>query len=288
MQDQSFSTHPVNAELGSTKYTAEMKSAGHHSESKGSIRHPFGCEYAESSRWRSLERFYIRHFGFVDLPSRMRARLIKRTLRNLQWKTMLDFGSGTGAYSFFFSRSRDVRVWAVDIHRARIDDCLALCRKLDRKTLDFFCSSTIFETNRFHPDSMDVVLAIEVLQYMVDVRAGLREIFDVLKPGGHLIAHVPLLGYQRRAETILFDPRKFADFIQDAGFELISLNRIFGKTEQFLTGIYEFCGRSRFLTAIIFPLLLLASLPCGKSNSQGKYCIAVARKPICGQTTSSH
>jgi SAM-dependent methyltransferase len=271
----------VETDFSIRKCDKELTSADRAFRNKGVFRHPFGCEYAESSKWRPLERFYIRRFGFVDLPARMRARLIRKTLRKIRWKTMLDFGSGTGAYSFYFSRSRDVRVCGVDIQRIRVDDCLELCRKLERKTLDFVCSSTIFETNRFQPNSMDVVLAIEVLQYLFDVRAGLREIFTVLKPGGYLIAHIPLLGYQRKPEKILFDAGKFADFIQGAGLELISLNRIFGKAECFLTSIYEFCSHSQVLTAMIFPLLLLASFLCGKPNSHGSYCMAVARKPVC-------
>ena len=269
----------AETEFGNRNFDAEVKYAMHPSGEKGILWHPFGCEYAESAKWNLIERFYIRRFGFVDLPTRMRARLIQKTLRNIPWKTMLDYGSGTGAYAFYFSRSRDARVWGVDIHRMRIDDCLELCKKLDRKTLDFVCSASIFETDRFQPDSMDVVLAIEVLQYLPDVRAGLREIFEVLKPGGHLIAHIPLLGYHRRAETVLFDTKKLADFVRDAGMELLSINRIVGRADRFLISVYEVCSRSRILTSIMFPLLLFASLPCGAPSSHGRYCIAVARKP---------
>jgi SAM-dependent methyltransferase len=267
-------------EFSSGKQNADGRSDEGPSGNRGAFWRPFGCEYAESSRWSPMERFYIRRFGFVDLPARMRARLIKKALRHIPWKTMLDYGSGTGAYSFYFSRSRNVRVWGVDIHRIRIDDCLALCHRLERKTLDFICSSTIFETNRFQPDSMDVVLAVEVLQYLFDVRTGFREIHDVLKPGGYLIGHVPLLGYLRKPETILFDPTSLARLIEDAGLEIVSLDRIFGKAANFLTAIFSRCGHSRSLTSIIFPFLLLSSLPLGGKNANGSYCIVVARKPF--------
>jgi SAM-dependent methyltransferase len=269
----------VETEISSRKLKAEMSPGERPSGNSEAFWRPFGCEYAESSRWSPLERFYIRQFGFVDLPARMRARLIKKALRSISWKTLLDYGSGTGAYSFYFSRSRNVRVWGVDIHQIRIDDCLELGQKLDRKTLDFVCSSTIFENNRFQPASIDVVLAIEVLQYLFDVRAGFREIYDVLKPEGYLIAHIPLLGYLRKPETILFDTISLARLIEETGFELISLDRTFGKAANFLTGIYARCGRSRILTSIIFPFLLLASIPFGGKNANGSYCLVVARKP---------
>jgi SAM-dependent methyltransferase len=269
----------VETEISNRKFKAEARSAERPSGNREGFWRPFGCEYAESSKWSPLERFYIRQFGFVDLPARMRARVIKKALRSIPWKTLLDYGSGTGAYSFYFSRSRNVRVWGVDIHQIRIDDCLELRQKLERKTLDFVCSSTIFETNRFQPDSIDVVLAIEVLQYLFDVRAGFREIHDVLKPGGYLIGHVPLLGYLRKPETILFDTIALARLIEEAGFELVSLDRTFGKAATFLTAIYARCGHSRILTSIIFPFLLLASLPFGGKNAGGSYCLVVARKP---------
>jgi SAM-dependent methyltransferase len=278
---------PLEAAFNIKKSDSEARSAVSPSKISGILMRPFGCEYAESPRWNPIERFYIRLFGLVDLPTRIRARLVKKTLRNIPWKMMLDFGSGTGAYSFHFSRSQDVRVWGVDIHDLRIDECLAIRQKLERRSLDFVLGSRIFETNQFQPNSMDVVLAIEVLPYLFDIRAGIREIQEVLRPGGFLIGHVPLLGYQRKPETILFDTETLAHFIADAGFELVSLNRTFGKAEDILTGIYAYCGRSRILTAIIFPLLLLASLPFGGPHSNGSYCLVVARKPAGKKGSSS-
>jgi len=241
-------------------------------------RSPFGAEYSESPRWNCLERFYIRRFGMVDLPTRMRARSIARALRNIQWETMIDFGCGTGAYSFFFSRPRGVRVRGVDIDLKMVDACTELNRKLQRESLDFACTSGIFEKNHFEPESADVVLAVEVLQYLRDVQAGFREIQRVLKPGGYLIAHVPVLGYKRIPETVLFDNENIESFIRDAGLKPVSVTRVFGIAANFLSLVYSYCARSRPLTAIAFPALLLASLACGGGNPRGSYCMVVARK----------
>jgi phosphatidylethanolamine/phosphatidyl-N-methylethanolamine N-methyltransferase len=242
------------------------------------LLHPFGCEYAESPRWNPFERLYIRLFGQVDLPTRMRARLIIKALHNVPWKTMLDFGSGTGAYSFYFSRSPKVHVWGMDIDRTRISECLLLNRKLKRKSVDFVCCSRIFETSRFQPDSMDIVLAVEVLHDLPDIKEGLHEIRRVLKPGGYLVSHIPLRGYRGRPEEVLFDTEKLVSILNEAGLEPVSITRTFGKTASFLAQLFSHFNHSRSVIAIIFPMLLLASLPLGGENSGGNHCVATARK----------
>jgi SAM-dependent methyltransferase len=239
---------------------------------------PFGYEYAESLRWRRLERIYIRTFGHIDLPTRIRARLIIKTLRNISWKTLLDFGVGTGVYSFYFSRFPGVRVWGIDTDPQIISCCESIATKIQRKSLSFIRGSSIFETNRLKPDSIDVVLAVEVLQYLPDIQAGLQEIHKVLKEGGYLIAHVPMLGHKRDYEKTLFNPENLPHILQASGLEPLSITRTFGKILEFLSQAFSYCSRFRLLAAITYPLFLLASLPFGGENSNGCYSLIVARK----------
>ena len=238
-------------------------------------RYPFGSEYSESLRWSFLERLYIRFLGMVDLPSRVRARSIIHALRNIPWKTMIDFGSGTGAYSFYFSRSLGVHVRGVDIDQSRINDCTEINRKLRRESLDFVCGSNLGERKEFEPGSADVLLAVEVLQCLPDAKAGFQEIQRVLKPGGYLIGHVP---YKRNCDPVLFDTENLEAYIRSAGLEPVSITRVFGRAIRFLCWIFSCCVPSRLLTAIVFPPLLLASLACRVKNSRGSFCLVVARK----------
>jgi SAM-dependent methyltransferase len=238
--------------------------------------YPFGSEYSESPRWNCLERLYIRFWGTVDLPSRMRARLIMDTLRTIPWKTMVDFGCGTGSYSFYFSRSRGVHVTGLDIDQSRISDCLAINRKLQRKSLDFVCSPSIFKNGDFEPASADVVLAVEMLQCLPDTQAGFQDIQRVLKPGGHLVAHVP---YERSEDTVVFNAENLETYLRKAGLEPVSMNRVYGTAASVLCLIFSRCVRSRILSATVFPLLLLASRACGAKAPKGSFCIVVARKP---------
>jgi SAM-dependent methyltransferase len=240
--------------------------------------HPFGWEYAESPRWNRFERFYIQLFGLVDLPSRIRARRIIGALQSISWNSLLDLGCGTGAYSLYLSRSAGVSVWGVDIDGARISDCISVGRKLGRKTLHFFHGSGICETAGFQQESMDVVLAVEVLQYLADLQGGLREIHRVLKPGGYLLAHVPALGYRREPEVTLFDSENLMQVFSEAGLEPVSITRTFGGAAGLLSALYRRCGRSRLLTALVFPVLLVASHLCGDASTGGKYRMIIARK----------
>jgi SAM-dependent methyltransferase len=242
------------------------------------FRNPFGWECSESQRWNRFERFYIRLFGTIDLPGRMRARLVIRALRKISWKTMIDFGSGRGAYSFYFSRSERTRVWGIDTEAAFVSDCKAVNEKLARKRLDFLRGSSIFETNCFGPDSMDVVLAVEVLQYLPDVQEGFREIQQVLKHGGYMIGHVNLM-YRRTPERAVFNTENLLALIKDAGLEPVSVIRVFGRAAKFLNLAFSQCMRSRLLAAIAYPAFLIASLACGGESSRGEHCMVVARKP---------
>jgi SAM-dependent methyltransferase len=257
---------------------AKMEGFALHTGNIPILWHPFGCEYAESPRWNRWERLFIRIFGQVDLPSRMRARLIQKALRGIPWRTMIDFGCGIGMYPFFFTRSAAKHVWGLDIDENRITECKELNSRLERKSLDFICTSGIFEHNRFQPDSMDVVLSVEVLLDLPDLQSGLHDIQRVLKKGGFLIAQLPAPGCRRKHEATLFDTNRLSHFLKEAGFEPVSVKRVFGRMADFLCRIFSLCSHSRFLAAFVFPALLMASLLCGGENSNGSYCMMVARK----------
>lgn len=100
-----------------------------HAESKDNIPlfsreaplRAFGTEYAVDPRWGSLQRRFIQFFGMVDLPTRVRARAISQILRNVSCTNFLDFGAGTGVYSFFITRDPECSGLAIDVDSDRVD-----------------------------------------------------------------------------------------------------------------------------------------------------------------------
>ena len=121
-----------------------------------------------------------------------------------------------------------------------------------------------------------------MLQYLPDIQTGLLEIHKVLREGGYLIAHVPMLGYKRDYEKTLFNPESLPHILRASGLEPLSIIRTFGKIPEFLSQTFSYCSRFRFLAAITYPLFLLATLPFGGENSDGRYRLIVARKcPQC-------
>ncbi len=191
---------------------------------------------------------------------------------------MIDFGCGTGVYSFYFSRFPGVHIWGLDIDKSRIEDCIEINRILGREALDFICSSGIQKTNQFQSDSIDVVLAIESLQYLPDVQAGFREIQQVLKPGGYLFGYFPILSKKSGHDTVLVNEENLSQFVQYAGLELVSITRMIGRTAECLIRLYTLSTRSRIITTLAYPLLLLLTTVCNLKAPYGSGCLVIAKK----------
>lgn len=242
--------------------------------------YPFGAEYALHPRWSLLERWYVRMLGIVDLPGRLRARMVIRKVRELGPRLFLDLGVGTGCYCFYLSRNADARILGIDVDPRRIDDSLEIAHRLGRKNLEFRVGDGSDCLCAFGSAQFDVVLAIEVFQYLTNIRLALSETLRVLKPGGRLVGHVPCLGYLREFETILFDDSNIKRMLTEAGFHIEVLTPTLGGMAHKLCWFYDLISRSRILAALLFPLLLCLSWVCSIESASGRYRFFVARKPV--------
>lgn len=165
---------------------------------------PFGSEYAFRPSWRFWERLYVRFFGFVDLPGRLRARLILPEVLAYHPRRILDFGSGTGCYSFYLSRDPWINVCGVEMDSTRIRESDSILEHLQRENLTFSPAGQNGPLTHFPAGSFDLALAVEVLQYVPNIQETLRGIYRVLKPKGYLLGHIPMLGYLGPKEMTLF------------------------------------------------------------------------------------
>jgi SAM-dependent methyltransferase len=237
-------------------------------------------EYAWRPSWRFWERLYIRVFGFVDLPGRLRARLLLPEVLALHPRRILDFGSGTGCYSFYFSRDPGVDVIGVELDSTRIRESDSILERLKRGNLTFSPEGQNAPLAHFPAHSFDLALAVEVLQYIPHIQESLRGIYRVLKPGGYLLGHVPMLGYLRPKEMTLFSDEVIIRLLGEAGFGSIRVTPTFHGMTQKICHIYEKISHSKLFVTLLFPLLLLASRGVEIKDVQGDYRFFTAQKPL--------
>jgi len=240
---------------------------------------PFGAEYAWRPSWRFWERLYIRFFGFVDLPGRLRARLILPEVLAHRPRKILDYGFGTGCYSFYLSRDPGVDVSGVELNSTRIRESDSILERLQRKNLTLSPESQNVPLAHFLAGSFDLALAVEVLQYIPHIQESLRGIYRVLRPGGYLLGHVPMLGYLRPKEMTLFSDEVILRLLEEAGFGNIRVTPTFHGMTQKICHIYEKISHSKLFVTLLFPWLLLASRCLEIKDVQGDYRFFTAQKP---------
>ena len=241
---------------------------------------PFGAEYGWRPQWNLLERFYVRTFGVVDLPSRLRARAVLHSIRGLPAKNFLDFGSGTGCYSFYLARKPATRVYCMDIDASRINDCQKIASQAGQKNITFLTGSGHERLQDFHSECLDMALAIEVLQCVPDLNLFLLELYRLLTPGGYFVGHVPAFGYLRKSERTLFDDRVITELLTQAGFEIKSITPTIGSFTCQLSEVFGWLTRSRLMVGLFFPFLMLASNFFRVASPNGNYRMFIAQKPI--------
>jgi SAM-dependent methyltransferase len=240
---------------------------------------PFGSEYAWRPSWRFWERLYVRFFGFVDLPGRLRARMILPEVLARHPQNVLDFGCGTGCYSFYLSRDPGINVFGVEMDSTRILESDSILERLQRKNLTFSPAGQNGPLTHFPAGSFDLALAVEVLQYVSKIQETLHGIYRVLKPGGYLLGHVPMLGYLRPKEMTLFSDEVILRLLEEAGFGNIRLTPTFNGISQKICHIYEKISHSKLFVTLLFPWLLLASFAWKIQGAQGDYRFFTAQKP---------
>jgi SAM-dependent methyltransferase len=235
----------------------------------------FGYEYAYRPDWWRLQRVFIEIFGVVDLPTRIRARTVLWALRHYSCDRVLDIGTGTGVYAFYITRSPGCEAVALDIDANRIEIIRYIGKQLERRRLSGLCGDHRALSTLPKAD-FSVVLAVEVLQYLPDLQQALRELHERLRPGGVLIAHVPVREALLPFDFNLFDDASLKKLFTEAGFERLEIRQTFGRVVSVLCEIFSWCVPRLALMGAVYPLLLLATAftPRFTENGTGRLVIA--------------
>ena len=237
----------------------------------------FGCEYGYRSdlgRWR---RMFVRVFGVVDLHSRIRARAVLWALQDICSDRVLDIGTGTGVYPFYLTRDTKSRVLALDIDASRIAMVRYIADRLSRHNLSTVCDDE-HALATMPAEEFSVVLAVEVLQYFPHLSRTLRDLQERLRSGGVLIAHVPVREALLPYEHTLFNDAMLSKLFLEAGFDPPEIRQTCGRFSQALCAVFAWCAPRHVLLAVLYPLLLLATVLTPRFTQNGGYRLVIARK----------
>ena len=108
--------------------------------------------------------------------------IIKRF--NPKNKTCLDIGPGTGRWINFLKSFQCKKVFALDISDTVKKKCHKLCN-------EFFLMDIESKAIPLKSNSVDVIIAIEVIEHIRDSEIFLREILRISKPGGLILLTMP-------------------------------------------------------------------------------------------------
>ena len=106
-----------------------------------------------------------------------------------QWQ-LLDAGCGFGQYDrFILNEFEEVKVTAVDVKEDYLEDCRKyFAGKIDSGDIEFY------KTDLLAPSfsrNFDFVICIDVLEHIEEDRKVIKNLEQVLKPGGYFLMHSP-------------------------------------------------------------------------------------------------
>jgi SAM-dependent methyltransferase len=223
--------------------------------------------WSESSGLRLLlSRWYARLFGFPELAAHRRFRPVQDLLRRHAGERVLDLGPGNGLYSIADAIDRPASAHLLaDVSVRHMRRANATGRALGLPVWGIACSA---EALPFPSESFDTVLLIEVLQFLDDDEAAVKELARVLRTGGVWVCEqeYPPVGAavawtaeaRLRRRRAGYTPEALRQLAARAGLDLEGSQMVSGRTGrrwESLDG--RLFRRSRRLYFVLFPIVRL-------------------------------
>jgi SAM-dependent methyltransferase len=240
------------------------------------------------------ERLYTVIFGAPRLNLRFRAWRVLPLLDG-RHKKILDAGCGPGVFVYeMASRFPDSTITGIDIDQERLSRNRIIAEKSGLPNCRFQDQSV---TDADFENEFDLVITLDNLEHIEEDDLALSKLFNVLKPGGDIIIHVP--GYRRRTAwfgwRVNFDvlghvrpgytKEQISGKAVTAGFEVSECYSTYSWIETMTSSIsYSVTKaemKNKLIYAAIFPALLAFSW-LGKNirPNEGAGVLVRARKPI--------
>lgn len=240
-----------------------------------------------------LNKLYVLFLGIPEIGFQIRSlyfrKIIATHLITKNLETILDAGSGIGAYTFWvaekFPRSKII---GGEIDRKKIISSTQIKKALKLKNVSFLYSDI---TKKQMKNKFNLVISIDILEHIHDYENVIKNFSYLLKREGYLYIHVPQPN-QKRIFKISKDwhhndhvregisKKKLSDTLKTQGFKLISSKETFGFYGKLAWEINHFTlSKSFFLTGITYPFLyVLAQLDILNENKNGLGIAVLAQK----------
>lgn len=125
----------------------------------------------------------------------LRSWYVRRELRRIrkifgkQKIDIYDAGTGYGQYvHFMLNNMQPCTIYAVDIKKDWINDCMAFFRRIGKKDVTFGIEDL---TQIEHKEKFDLILTVDVMEHIADDVRVFDNFYRALKPGGYLVINTP-------------------------------------------------------------------------------------------------
>ena len=142
----------------------------------------------------SIVKIYISLFRIPEIGFQERFDFFQRCVKGLSGKIFIDAGCGNGAYSRFMSKKYpQSKIIAFDFEKKLV----ILAKELtNEKRINFFAHDLTANNGRLLKKA-DIVWSLDVLEHIKDYKKAIRNLALMVKSGGYLILHVPLINQRR-------------------------------------------------------------------------------------------
>ena len=110
----------------------------------------------------------------------------------------VEFGCGTGAFSYLLKTERKAETWAVEIHK---ESAASAAEKLDR----VINADAMQGIEELPENYFDCAVFLDVLEHLVDPYQLLQRIKTKLRPEGIVVCSIPNIRYYRALKKYVFD-----------------------------------------------------------------------------------
>jgi SAM-dependent methyltransferase len=245
------------------------------------------------------KRILYRVVGEVYIGRRVKLAYFRRWLSRLDirpgWR-ILDVGSGDGVFAFYTAhRYPKAEVVGLELNGTEVRVCQAIAADEQLRNLSF--AEGVPEG--YIRDDLDLIYCLDVLEHIKDDAAAVEEMARKLRPGGHLLIHVPNRFFKHsdgRVETVAdedawkinpghvrhgYTPMELGTLLHAANLRVDLIEQTQGTPVALAHRLYAFVERWLPLRVLILPLVdLLTWRDRRRSDSHGNTVWALATKPL--------